>query len=166
MNTQSKKSTQIFLGILSGIGIWLVGFLMSGRLSYVEHTELYPTGKLILAFPLVFASACILIAKYSANKGKSIYYITSMICFFFPVISILINSLIIFVAGTGIPVISAIAEFFVVIFMIPAIPMFSIYFQIIDSTNTNDIAVIACVLFALAGMLVSIKVYKDNSETL
>ena len=164
MNTQSKKSTQVFLGILSGIGIWLVGFLMSGRLSYVEHMELYPTGKLILAFPLVFSAACILIAKYSANKRKSIYYIASMISFFFPVICILINSLIIFVAGTGIPVISSIAEFFVVIFMIPAIPMFSIYFQIIDSTNTNDFAVIACVLFALVGMVISVTVYKKEKN--
>ncbi len=33
MNTQSRKSTQIFQGILTGIGLWIFGHLLSGRLS-------------------------------------------------------------------------------------------------------------------------------------
>ena len=55
MNTQSKKSAQIFQGILTGLGVWIVGHLMSGRLSFVEDLELYPTGLLVFAFPFVFA---------------------------------------------------------------------------------------------------------------
>ena len=111
MNTQSKKSTQIFQGILTGIGIWIVGHLMSGRLSFVEDIELYPTGKLVFAFPFVFAAACILIAKYSAKTGKATYYKTSLICFFLPIVSMLVSQLLSFISELRIPVISAIAEF-------------------------------------------------------
>ena len=58
MNTP-KKSTQIIQGVFTGIGLWIFGHLLSGRLSFVEDIELYPTGPLIFAFPIVFAIACI-----------------------------------------------------------------------------------------------------------
>ena len=162
MNTESKKSTQIFLGILSGIGIWLIGFLMSGRLAFVEDMELYPTGKLILGFPFVLAFLCIMIAKYSARAGKRAYYITAMISLLFPLLSMLISSVLGGISGWDIPVISDVAEFLVMFFMLPYVPAFSICYQIIDATNSHGLAIALCSVVALIGILVSIKIYRDN----
>ena len=164
MNTESKKSTQIFLGILSGIGIWLVGFLMSGRLAFVEDMELYPTGKLILGFPFVLAFLCIMIAKYSARAGKRVYYITAMISLLFPLLSMLISSVLGSISGWDIPVISDVAEFLVMFFMIPYVPAFSIFYQIIEATSTDAVAVTACVACALIGMVISVAVYKKEKN--
>lgn len=162
MNTQGKKSTQIFLGVLSGIGVWILGLLMSGRLAFVEDMELYPTGKLILAFPIVFAVICVIIAKYSARTGKSVYYISSMVSLLFPLLSVLISTTLGEISDRGIPVISDAAEFLIMFFMLPYVPMFSISYQVIDVIDGSMFAMMVCIAVALAGVPASIKVYKDN----
>ena len=86
MNTQIKKSTQIFQGILTGIGLWIFGHLLSGRLTFVEDMELFPTGPLVVLFPFVFIAACILVAKYSVKTGNGVYYKASIISFLVPVL--------------------------------------------------------------------------------
>lgn len=165
MNTQLKKSTQIFLGILSGLGIWTVGILMSGGITlFLNDYELYSTGKLILAFPFLFVAACIIIAKYSARTENKAYYITSMISFLFPFISFLLHATNIFAAGLSIPVISNIAEIFVILFLYLSSPAFSVAAQIFNATSIDAIAVILCVAFALIGMVVSVFVYKRNCD--
>ncbi len=162
MNSQSKKSTQIFLGILSGIGIWLIGLLMSGRLAFVEDTELYPTGKLVLAFPFVFAVLCVIIAKHSVRTGKRVYYISSMVSILFPLLSTLISTTLGEISDRSLPVISDIAEFLIMFFMLPYVPMFSISYQVIDVTDGHMFVMMGCAAVAFAGVLISIKVYWNN----
>lgn len=167
MNTQYKKSTQIFSGILSGIGIWLIGFLMSGRLVYVENMVFYDAGALIVAFPFIFALVCILIVKYSVKTGNKIFYISSMISLLFPVMSILICTLVTFLAGAEIPLLSVIAEFLVFPCILPAIPAFSIFYQLANlvSREINGIffpVAIAFVLPAILGLGFSIRIYIKN----
>ena len=130
MNTANKKSTQIFLGILSGIGLWAFGHLLSGRLSFVEDIVLFPAGPLVLIFPFLFIAACILVAKHSAKTGKDIYYKTSIICFATPAICWIMSQLFSFIFELNIPVISSIADILVLVFMLPSIGMFSMYVQI------------------------------------
>lgn len=167
MNTQFKKSIQIFFGILSGIGIWLIGFLMSGRLAYVENMVFYDAGALVVAFPFIFAFACILIAKYSVKTGNKTYYISSIISLLFPIISILTDTLAIFLAAAEIPLLSVVAEFLVFPCIIPAIPAFSIFYQLayLLQGEINGILIPATVAFTLPAILgfgVSIKIYRDN----
>ena len=70
MNTKTNKAAQIFLGILSGIGIWIIGILMSGKLALGELVDLYPAGKIVFAFPVIVTVLCIIIAKHSAKAHK------------------------------------------------------------------------------------------------
>lgn len=169
MNTKSKKSAQIFLGILTGIVVWIIGHLMSGRLSFVEDMELYPTGPLVLIFPFVFAAACMLVAKYSAKSGKDVYYKTSMICFSLPPVCLEMAQLFAYIMELKVPIISRIADVVALIFTLPTIAMFSIFYQLLDfiGTGTDGIKLVLIIasyfLPMLAGVLISIKIYKDNS---
>lgn len=165
MNTQIKKSIQIFQGILTGIGLWIFGHLMSGRLSFVEDIELYPTGPLVIAFPFIFAAACILVAKYSAKAKKDVYYKTSMICFSLPAVCWIISMLLSFIMELKLPVISFIADVIQLVFILPCVAMVSIYSQLLTviDTGTDGIKLIL-IIPMLIGMLISIKIYKDNSE--
>lgn len=165
MNTQIKKSIQIFQGILTGIGLWIFGHLMSGRLSFVEDIELYPTGPLVIAFPFIFAAACILVAKYSAKTKKDVYYKTSMICFSLPALCWIISMLLSFIMELKLPVISFIADVIQLVFILPCVAMVSIYSQLLTviDTGTDGIKLIL-IIPMLIGMLISIKIYKDNSE--
>ena len=162
MNIRTNKATQIFLGIMSGIGIWLIGFLMSGKLALGEVIDLYPTGKIVFAFPIVVAILCIIIAKYSAKAGAKLYYISSIASFIYPLFSMLIGFILTNLSALEIPVISRLSEISVMFFMIPYIPLLSIFYNITDITDHFMIAIILCGIISLAGMLISIKVYKDN----
>lgn len=169
MNTQSKKSTQIFQGILSGIGIWIVGHLMSGRLAFVENIELYPTGPLVFAFPLVFAIACILIAKYAVKANKGTYFKSSIICFSLPALCWAVCNLLAVIMELKVPAISFVADILALIFTFPCVAMLSIYWQFLDVIG-NDIDGIKMffvsfifIIPMIIGVLVSLKIYKDNS---
>lgn len=170
MNTQTKKSTQIIQGVLTGIGLWIFGHLLSGRLSFVEDIELYPTGLLIFAFPIVFAIACILIVNHSVKYGKNVYYKTSIICLSLPAICWIISYLLSFIMEKKIPVISIIADCMQLLFVLPCVAMFSIYSQLLTviGTGTDGIKLIlisvAYFLPMLAGIFISLKIYKDKSE--
>ena len=171
MNTQSKKSAQIFQGVITGIGLWLLGHLLSGRLSFVEDIELYPTGPLVFAFPLLFAVACISVAKYSVKANKDVYYKTSIICFLLPAFCWVLTLLLGFIMELEIPGISFIADIMQLIFVLPCVAMLSIYYQLLTviGTETDGIKLIlisaAYFLSMLAGVLISIKIYKDKSKT-
>lgn len=170
MNTQSKKSTQIFQGILTGIGLWVFGHLLSGRLAFVENIELYPTGPLVIAFPFIFAAACILVTKYSVRADKGAYYKTSMICFSLPALCWIISLLLSFIMELKVPVISFIADVMQLIFIFPCVAMLSIYYQLLTvlGTGTDGIKLVlisvAYFIPMLGGMLISLKIYKDNSK--
>ena len=162
MNIRTNKATQIFLGIMSGIGIWLIGFLMSGKLALGEVIDLYPTGKIVFAFPIVVAVLCIIIAKFSAKTDKSLYYASSMVSLVYPLFAMLIGFILTNLSALEIPVISGLSERSVIFFMIPYIPLYSIFYQITDITDQYLMAMSICVAIPLVGMLISIKVYKDN----
>lgn len=165
MNIRTNKATQIFLGILSGIGIWLIGFIMSGKLALGEVVDLYPTGKIVFAFPIVVTILCIIIAKYSAKTDKSLYYASSMVSLIYPLFAMLIGFILTNLSALEIPVISGISERSVILFMIPYIPLYSIFYQITDITDQYLMAMSICVAIPLVGMLVSIKVYKNNCHS-
>lgn len=165
MNIRTNKATQIFLGILSGIGIWLIGFLMSGKLALGEVVDLYPTGKIVFAFPIVVTILCIIIAKYSAKTDKSLYYASSMVSLIYPLFAMLIGFILTNLSALEIPVISGLSERSVILFMIPYIPLYSIFYQITDITDQYLMAMSICVAIPLVGMLVSIKVYKNNCHS-
>lgn len=165
MNIRTNKATQIFLGILSGIGIWLIGFLMSGKLALGEVVDLYPTGKIVFAFPIVVTILCIIIAKYSAKTDKSLYYASSMVSLIYPLFAMLIGFILTNLSALEIPVISGLSERSVIFFMIPYIPLYSIFYQITDITDQYLMAMSICVAIPLVGMLVSIKVYKNNCHS-
>lgn len=168
MNTQTKKSTQIFQGIFTGIGMWIFGHLLSGRLAFVEDIQLYPTGPLVILFPFVFAGGCILIAKHSVSTGKDTYFITSMICFWGPVFCLIISMFLGFVMELNVPVISRIFDILQMIFIFPCVATLSIFYQFLDSIGT-DADGIVLILISVAylvpmfvGTIVSIKIYKDE----
>ncbi len=169
MDIQSKKTAQIFRGILTGIGLWIFGHVLSGRLSFVEDIELYPAGPLVFAFPLVFAVVCISVAKHSAKFNKFAYYKTSMICFLLPVFCWAFTLLLGFIMELEIPGISFIADVMQLIFVLPCVAMLSIYYQLLTviGTETDGIKPVlisaAYFLPMLAGVLISIKIYKGKS---
>lgn len=169
MNTQIKKSSQIIQGILTGIGLWVFGHLLSGRLSFVEDIELYKTGPLIFAFPILFAVFCILVANYSVKTGKGIYYKTSIICFLLPAFCWMISAPLSLVIGSKIPVISSIADILQLILLLPCVSMVSIYNQlaIVIGIETDGIKLVlisvAYFLPMLAGILMSIIIYRHQS---
>jgi len=170
MMAQSKKSLQVFQGILTGIGLWFFGHLLSGRLSFVEDIELYPTGPLIFVFPFLFAAACILAAKYSIRTYKDTYYKASMICFLIPAFCWLISFLLRFIMELKVPVISIAADYIQLIFIIPSVSIQSIYLQLLTviGTGTDGIKLVlisvAYFIPVLAGILISLKIYKDNRK--
>lgn len=168
MNTQIKKLTQIFQGILTAIGLWVFGHLLSGRLAFVEDIELYPTGPLVILFPFVFIAACILVAKYSVRTGKDVYYKASIISFAFPVFCWIIYLLLNFITEVKVPVLSSVAEIGIVIFMFLIVPVFSIFYQFLSVIGSYPEAIemiLPSIVFfspMFIGMLISIKIYKDN----
>ena len=168
MNTQIKKSTQIFQGILTGIGLWIFGHLLSGRLAFVENMELYPTGPLVILFPFVFIAACILVAKYSVKTGNDVYYKASIISFVVPVLCWIIFLLLNIITEVKVPVLSSVAEIVLVVFIFPCVPVFSIFWQFLTVIGSNAVGIkmvlpgIVYFLPMLIGMLISIKIYKDN----
>ena len=165
MNAKMNKAAQIFLGILSGIGIWIIGLLMSGKLALGELVDLYPAGKIVFAFPVIVTVLCIIIAKYSAKAHKKAYYISSTISLIYPLFSMLISSIFCNITALEIPFISRLTEISAIFFMIPYIPLYSIFYQITDITDQYLMAMSICVAIPLVGMLVSIKVYKNNCHS-
>ena len=107
---KTKKSTQIFLGFLSSVGLWAFGHLLSGRLSFVEDIVFFNAGPLVLIFPFVFIAACILVAKYSAKAGKDIYYKSAIIFFAMPAVCWIMSQLFSFIFELNIPIVSSIAD--------------------------------------------------------
>lgn len=70
-------------GILIALGVWLSGFLLSGTFAYVELFELYYTGKLVLAFPFVFAVVSVIVAIFSKKLNNRSLYKSFIVSFLF-----------------------------------------------------------------------------------
>lgn len=169
MNTV-KKSTQIFHGILTGIGLWIFGHLLSGKLSFVEDIELYETGFLVFLFPYVFALSCILVTKYSVKSEKPIYFKTSLICFLLPVFCAAILFLLGFIMELEIPVISFIADITQIIFILPVVPALSVFSRMLElfGTGTDGIKLVFLIALNLLPIVISlifsIKIYCNNCD--
>ena len=87
---------------------------------------------------------------------------SSMVSLLFPLLAMLISTMLGSVSEWGIPVISDVAEFLIMFFMLPYVPAFSIFSQIIDATNTNIFLMCGCVLIASVGVLASVLIYKKE----
>ncbi len=170
MNTVNKKSTQIFYGILTGIGLWVFGHLLSGKLSFVEDIDLYNTGILVFLFPYIFALCCILVAKYSVKSKNLIYFKTSLICFTLPAFCAAVTFLLGFIMELKIPVISSIADISQLIFILPVVPALSIFYKMLElfGTETDGIKLVLLIALNLLpiiiGLIFSIKIYYDNCD--
>ena len=165
MNKISNKIAQVFHGILTGIIIWIIGHLLSGRLSFVEDIELYPTGPLVFIFPFIVAVIFILISTYAAKKQKIIYYITSMICFIMPAVCCLAATALEFILELRIPVVSIVSDVLIMFLILPCTAMLSIMYQVADMTGVDAYGIyfifVAMLYFlpVIVGMLISIKLY-------
>ena len=169
MNGQNSKAKEILLGIATGIGLWIFGHLLSGRLSFVEDIELYPTGPLVFLFPFVFIAACILVAKYSAKNGRDIYFKSSLICCVLPMVCLIISFIVEFIMRLRIPVISITADFMQLIFVIPSVPAVSIFYQMFlclgfEFSNAWPFLITVSIILIIAGFIISIKIYKNKLE--
>ena len=163
MKTQNKKITQIILGILIAFLLWGIAILLSGRIVTGDTISLYRAGALTIIFPFIFLGACILIAKYSANKNMPAYYKTSIICLVLPFIAWIISLLLNSIAQVTTPIFSYIANYISLIFTVPLV---SVYHQLLSLIPTGTDGVIL-VLISIAyfipmvvGVLISLKVYK------
>lgn len=163
MKTQSKKITQIIYGILTALVLWGSGILLSGRIVTGDTISLYRAGALTIIFPFIFLGACILIAKYSANKNMPVYYKTSIICFIIPFIGWILSSLLYFIAQETTPVFLYIANYISLIF---AVPLVSVYHQLLSLIPTGtDGAILVLLSIAyfipmVVGILISLTIYK------
>ncbi len=165
MKTKNKKSTQIIYGILTAVALWISAILLSGQLPLGENIELYHTGPLVIIFPFVFLSFCILVAKYSAKSHKATYYKTSIVCFIIPFIAWILSLLLNFIAQETTPVIQYIANYISLIFTVPLV---SVYLQLISllPTSTDGLILIlisiAYFIPMVVGFLVSLKIYNAD----
>lgn len=168
MNKISNKIAQVFHGILTGIIIWIIGHLLSGRLSFVEDIELYPTGPLVFIFPFIVAVIFILIASYSAKKQNLIYFLTSMISFVTPVICWIVSTLLEHISELRIPVVSIVSDVLIIFLILPCTAMLSIIYQVADMTGVDAYGIyfifVSMLYFlpVIVGMLISIKLYVNR----
>ncbi len=164
MNTEKKKSKGIALGILSAIGLWIAGHLLSGKLSFIEDIELYPTGYLVLAFPFVAAAALILAAKYFSKVGKS-YYPAFVIAFVTPVACLALSFLLILFEQSN-PVVGVIS-FVLALLMAPLFSIISQYDALLGYyVDGIKLILLYAAYFVpiLVGLAVSIKIYLSTKR--
>lgn len=170
MYNRNTKAKEILLGVVTGIGLWIFGHLLSGRLSFVEDLELYPTGPLVFAFPFVFAAASILVAKYSTKKAKDAYFKSSLICFFIPVACGIISMIFEFITELRMPVISTIADYMVLVFIFPCVPATSIFLQMLKCADIETVGIPLFILLAvniipmITGLIIAIKIHRSESK--
>lgn len=167
MNTRKAKAKQIILGILTAIGLWVSGHLLSGRLLFVEEIEFYPTGPLVFIFPFVFAAACTLIARYAVKKSKYTYFTASVISFFYPFAGLFMASF--FDLVSRVPLLSTIAEVLYLISVFPAIAPLSIVAQMLEVLHNLPDAAIWVIMLAnlipvLAGAIISIRIVAKSKK--
>ncbi|MBQ7115924.1 MAG: hypothetical protein IJN94_05865 [Clostridia bacterium] len=163
MKTQNKKITQIILGILTALVLWGSGILLSGRIVTGDTISLYRAGALTIIFPFIFLGACILIAKYSANKNMPEYYKTSIICFILPFIAWIICLLLNSIAQVTTPIFSYIANYISLIFTVPLISVYQQLLSLIPTGTDGAILVLLSIAYFIpmvVGVLISLKVYK------
>lgn len=167
MKRQNSKAKEILLGIATGIGLWVFGHLLSGRLAFVENIELYPTGPLVFAFPLVFIAACVFVAKYSAKNDKDIYFKSALTCYILPMGCLILSDIVQFIMELRIPVVSVAADYMQLLFVIPSVPAVSIFCQMylclgFEYSNTWPFLITASLILIIVGLTVSIKIYNNE----
>ncbi len=166
MKSDRKRGGQIFLGLLSSVALWLLGVLMSGSLSFVEHIEFYSTGYLVIAFPIVFAVVCILIAKLAAKKHMKTYYVSFMICLFVPIVCIIFVFLLGLLMELNMPIVSRVADVLQLIFTFPCIAPLTVYYSFLFLIGDGAVRIVLLSLAFLspiiAGVLISVRIYKNG----
>lgn len=63
-----------FSGVLLGILVWVIAFLMSGESDIIDTVILYDTGILPVFFPLVFIASVIFAAAYSIKEKEYSFF--------------------------------------------------------------------------------------------
>lgn len=165
MTKEKNKFAEAVLGILTGITLWVIGQLISGRLAFVEYMELYETWILVFLFPPLFFGTCIWLAKYSAKNRTNAYFISAMIMFFVPVIAYVLAILLSLFENVFfvIDIIVAILSMLVT----PALSIVYKMFECIDELGMSELASSIMILLVnlvpmTAGLVCSINIYKKQ----
>lgn len=175
MNIKKNNLQEILFGILTAIGLWIFGHLLSGRLFFVENIELYPTGYLVFIFPFVFALTCILVAKYAAKNKKRLYLKTSLVYFVMPAVcfggSALLETIISLAYKANLIWLCDILGYFVIVMILPSVAMLSVFGQMLHCFGSgNDgiklvILIIINIIPMLAGIIAAFKIYNNSLKT-
>ena len=166
MNTQKKKGAQIFLGIVFALAVWGLGILLSGLFCFVENVELYPSGALVLLFPLLFVGACVFTSKYALKSGNKSFFVSSAVSLSFPMIAWVICMPLNLIFKFHIPVLSRIADISIATFSIFAISPVSVFMRLRtlgEETHTSILLVIFSTVFMLSGFIASVVIYKKGN---
>lgn len=176
MKTKSKTFLQILQGFFSSIAVFLSGYILSGRISIIENIEFYPAGKLVFAFPFVFALLCILIAKYSVKTSKKTYFKASFICLSVPVFVFLFSLLLAgFIELTSTPSDThvgnqIIPEGIQLLLLLPGAPLIETYYHLFLFAGNNPETIKIILMNALffipiiLGLLASVIIYRRDSK--
>ena len=165
MNAQKKKGTQIFLGIAFAIVVWAFGILLSGMFCFVENIELYPSGVLVLLFPLLFFGACVFASKYALKSGNKSFFVSSAVSLAFPMIAWVICIPLNLIFEFHIPVLSRIADISIAAFSIFAISPVSVFMRLLtlsEETHISILLIILSTVFMFSGFIASVVIYKKS----
>ncbi len=167
MNAQKKKGTQIFLGIVFALAVWALGILLSGMFCFVENIELYPSGVLVLLFPLLFVGACVFVSRYALKSGNKSFFVSSAVGLSFPMIAPAICMPLNIIFKFHIPVLSRIADISIAAFSIFAISPVSVFMRLLtlsEETHISILLIILSTVFMFSGFISSVVIYKKGYE--
>lgn len=167
MNAQKKKGTQIFLGIVFAIAVWVLGILLSGMFCFVENIELYPSGILVLLFPPLFIGACVFASKYALKSGNKSFFVSSAVSFAFPMVASVICLPLNLIYKFHIPVLSKIADILIAAFTIFAVSPVSVFMRLLtlsEETHISILLIISSTVIMFSGFIASVVIYKKSVD--
>lgn len=167
---KKTKFKEILSGIMTAIALWLCGFLLAGRLSFVEDLELYPTGPLVFVFPFVIAAACVFIMKYSLKKDRILYFKSFAVSFFAPLLFFFVIMLLSLITPESNPILYRVADVLTAVLIVFTIAPTSIMYQMFSIVPSDTEAVRWLIISALtlvpviAGLIYSFVLYKKHTQ--
>lgn len=167
MNARKKKGTQIFSGIIFAVAVWALGILLSGMFCFVENIELYPSGVLVLLFPLLFVGACVFASKYALKSGNKSFFVSSAVSLAFPMVVSVICLPLNLIYEFHIPVLSRIADISIAAFSIFAVSPVSVFvrlFSLSEETHIAVLLIILCTVVMISGLVSSAVIFKKSSK--
>ncbi len=166
MNAQKKKGIRVFLGIVFAITVWALGILLSGMFCFVENIELYPSGILVLLFPLLFVGACVFASKYALKSGNKSFFVSSAVSLAFPMVASVICLPLNLIYKFHIPVLSRIADVSIAAFSIFAVSPVSVFMRLLTLSEETHISILLIILSTVvmfSGFIASVVIYKKSA---